>query len=184
MDFETIINELTAEIHRLNDLLAAEKAQNAALLEQVKKLTERIEELTHKKNSSNSSTPPSADHFDKPKPKSLRGKSDKKQGGQNGHKGSGMKIDREPDEVALHFPPKCEKCPNRVLCNHLHCSDTRYVYEAVVETKLVAHKVMNATCPLSGEYVNGSRVFSKTTVQKHQFCIIQVSLQSHSHIYT
>ena len=74
MDFETIIGELAAEIHRLNDLLAAEKAQNAALLEQVKKLTERIEELTHKKNSSNSSMPPSADHFDKPKPKSLRGK--------------------------------------------------------------------------------------------------------------
>ena len=156
MDFETIICELTAEIHRLNDLLAAEKAQNAALLEQIKKLTERIEELTHKKNSSNSSTPPSADHFDKPKPKSLRGKSEKKQGGQNGHKGSGMKIDREPDEVVPHLPPKCEKCPNRVLCNHLHCIDTRYVYEAVVETKLVAHKVMNATCPLSGESVNGT----------------------------
>ena len=50
MDFETIIGELTAEIHRLNDLLAAERAQNEALLEQVKKLTERIEELTHKKN--------------------------------------------------------------------------------------------------------------------------------------
>ena len=35
MDFETIIGELTAEIHRLNDLLAAERAQNEALLEQV-----------------------------------------------------------------------------------------------------------------------------------------------------
>ena len=63
MDFGTIISELTAEIHRLNDLLAAEKAQNAALLEQVKKLTKQIEELTHKKNSSNSSKPPSTDHF-------------------------------------------------------------------------------------------------------------------------
>lgn len=156
MDFETIIGELTAEIHRLNDLLAAERAQNEALLEQVKKLTERIEELTHKKNSSNSSTPPSADHFDKPNPKSLRGKSDKKSGGQKGHKGSGMKIDRKPDEVVSHLSPTCERCPNRKLCNHLHCGDTRYVYEAVVETKLVAHKVMNATCPLSGEYVNGT----------------------------
>ncbi len=155
MDFGTIISELTAEIHRLNDLLAAEKEQNAALLEQVKKLTERVEELTHKKNSNNSSKPPSTDHFDKPKPKSLRGKSDKKPGGQKGHKGSGMKIDRKPDEVVPHLPPKCESCPNRMLCNHLHCSDTRYVYEAVVETKLIAHKVMNATCPLSGEYVNG-----------------------------
>ena len=65
MDVEAIIRELTAEIHRLNDLLEAKDSQIAALTEEVRKLTEQIAELTHKKNSSNSSTPPSADHFDK-----------------------------------------------------------------------------------------------------------------------
>lgn len=72
MDFKAIIRELTAEIHRLNDLLEAKVAQNAVLAEQVRKLTEQIAELSHKKNSSNSSTLPSANHFDNPVPKSLR----------------------------------------------------------------------------------------------------------------
>ena len=79
MDFEATIRDLTAEIRRLNDLLERKDAQITALTEQVRKLTEQIAELTHKKNSNNSSTPPSANHFDKPAPKSLRGKSGKQQ---------------------------------------------------------------------------------------------------------
>ena len=50
MDFEIVISELTEVIHRQNDLFAAEEAGNAALLEQVKIFTERIERVAHIKD--------------------------------------------------------------------------------------------------------------------------------------
>lgn len=156
VDFEAIIRELTAEIRRLNDLLGGKDAQIAALTEQVRKLTEQIAELTHKKNSNNSSTPPSADHFDKPAPKSLRGKSGKPQGGQKGHSGKGMKIDRKPDVVEVHLPAQCVNCPNRKVCNNLKCAGTRYVYDVEIKTTLTAHKVMAGTCSVLGSQVEGT----------------------------
>ena len=108
MDLEKMMEVMIAEIHELNKTIAAKDAQIAALTEQVEKLTAQIEELTHKKNSNNSSKPPSEERLEKPAPKSLRGKSAKKQGGQAGHKGTGMRIDREPDQIKEHIPQKCQ----------------------------------------------------------------------------
>ena len=130
-------------------IIAAKDAQIVAL-------TARIEELTHKKNSGNSSKPPSSERLNKPVPKSLRVKSGKTAGGQPGHKGSGMKIDREPDEVIEHLPIQCEGCPHAGSCK-LRCCGTRYEYEAIVETRLIAHKVLGCkACTLTGKAVQGT----------------------------
>ena len=154
MDQTELMQMLIEQIRILNESNAAKDAQIAALTEQVAKLTAQIEELTHKKNSNNSSKPPSEGRLEKPAPKSLRGKSGKKQGGQPGHKGTGMKLDREPDHVEEHVPDKCKKCPQFGQCK-MKCCDTRYEYEVQVDTKLIAHKVMGCTCPLSGEKLQG-----------------------------
>ncbi|MFT4665152.1 MAG: transposase [Polaribacter sp.] len=55
---------------------------------QIEVLESRVKELEDQisKNSSNSSKPRSTDGFNKPAPKSLRGKSGLKAGGQKGHK--------------------------------------------------------------------------------------------------
>lgn len=53
------------------------------------------------KDSHNSSKPPSSDGFKRP-PKSLRGKSNKKAGGQNGHKGTTMRQIENPDHTVIH----------------------------------------------------------------------------------
>ena len=138
-------NQLTA----LEEIIAAKDAQIAAL-------TARIEELTHKKNSGNSSKPPSSERLEKPVPKSLRKASGKPSGGQAGHKGSGMKIDREPDEIIEHRPAQCKGCPHAGLCK-LRCCGTRYEYEVFVETKLIAHKALECkACPLTGQAVQGT----------------------------
>ena len=108
MDQTELMQMLIEQIRILNESNAAKDAQIAALTEQVARLTAQIEELTHKKNSNNSSKPPSEGRLDKPAPKSLRGKSEKKQGGQPGHKGTGMKVKREPDRVEEHIPEKCK----------------------------------------------------------------------------
>ena len=154
-ELRAVISELVVQIHIQNESIAAKDAHIAALTEQVAKLTARIEELTHKKNSNNSSKPPSENRLEKPAPKSLRGKSEKKQGGQPGHKGAGMKLEREPDEIAEHIPDKCKNCPYFGQCT-MKCCDTRYEYEVHVDTKLIAHKVMGCRCPISGEELQGS----------------------------
>ena len=145
----TQLQQQTEQLTELQEIIAAKDVQIAAL-------TARIEELTHKKNSGNSSKPPSSERLNKPAPKSLRTKSGKSAGGQPGHKGNGMKIDREPDEVIEHRPIQCECCPYAGTCK-LRCCETRYEYEAVVETKLIAHKVLGCkACALTGEAAQGT----------------------------
>ena len=68
---------------------------------QIKELTERLIVLESRlnQNSRNSSRPPSSDFLvkEKPKPKSLRKKSGKKPGGQNGHKGTTLDMVDDPE---------------------------------------------------------------------------------------
>ena len=149
---QELIQELIEEIKRITEQLQQQNEQLTALRKEIAEkdaliavLTKRIEELTHRKNSGNSSVPPSKDGYHKPAPKSLREKSGKKPGGQEGHKGNGMKIDREPDEVISHKPAVCGGCPYADTCKLRNC-ETRYEYEVEVKTKLIAHEVMGCNC--------------------------------------
>ena len=159
---QELIQGLIEEIKRLTEQLQQRSEQLTALRKEIAEkdaliaaLTKRIEELTHRKNSRNSSVPPSKDGYHKPAPKSLREKSGKRPGGQEGHKGNGMKIDREPDEVISHKPAVCEGCPYADTCKLSGC-ETRYEYEVEVKTKLIAHKVMGCKCcQLTGQAERG-----------------------------
>ena len=84
-ELREVIKALTEQLRIQNDLILTKDATIARMAEEIAKLTARIEELTHKKNSGNSSTPPSNDRYDKPTPRSLREKSGRKPGGQPGH---------------------------------------------------------------------------------------------------
>ena len=133
--------------------------QNQLQLEQIEKLNKTIEELNAtikelreqlNKNSGNSSKPPSSDGLKKkPATKSLRGKSGKKPGGQNGHTGKYLSIVSVPDEIIRHYHPDCAACPHRDKCMEKACTkETRHVIDAVVEVKVTAHEKMYiAECP-------------------------------------
>ena len=128
----------------------------AALRKEVDEKQAIIDALTHKKNSANSSTPPSAERFKKNKTESLREASGKKPGGQPGHKGNGLKIDRKPDEVREHLPERCQNCPNKDKCER-KCLETRYEHEIEFKYILIAHKVMGCPCELqNGETITGT----------------------------
>jgi transposase len=90
--------------------LAAENAQLRAMIEA---LRAEVAELAARlgRNSTNSSRPPSSDApFDKPAPKSLRGKGGRKPGGQRGHPGSTLALVADPDERLRHEPGRCVGC--------------------------------------------------------------------------
>ena len=82
-----------------------------SLLPVVARQEKRIKELEARlnMNSSNSSKPPSSDSL-KRQTKSLRKKSNRKSGGQHGHKGSRLEMSSNPDFTEALVPDCCAHC--------------------------------------------------------------------------
>lgn len=99
------------------------------VVEQAARIKELEEQLA--KNSHNSSKPPSSDGLKKgsPKPRSLRGKSDKKSGGQKGHKGHTLKQSDTPDNVIKHKLLDCQHCHESLARAELMHTIKRQVFE-------------------------------------------------------
>jgi transposase-like protein len=117
-----------------NELLIEE---NASLRRQILTLIEKIALLEQEilrlkamldKNSGNSSKPPSTDGFQKIQ--NSREKSDKKSGGQPGHKGNSLKLPKNLDELV-----KCGKA-KRKLVDHTNDA-TEYVSKWIVDVEVV-----------------------------------------------
>ncbi|HVI35139.1 MAG TPA: IS66 family transposase [Gaiellales bacterium] len=115
----------------------------------IAQLQARIAELRRQlaAPSRNSSKPPSSDGLDKPAPKSLRGRSGRKPGGQPGHEGRTLRQVEKPDEVVVHEPGACAGCgadlpadgePVRVFCRQVF--DIPKINVRVVEHQLVARR--------------------------------------------
>ncbi|BBL65741.1 Mobile element protein [Methanosarcina mazei TMA] len=81
-------------VQRLETIIEEQSIRIAELEERVKVLESRLNQ-----NSRNSSRPPSTDFFvkEKPNPKSLRKKSGKKPGGQDGHSGTTLEMVDDPE---------------------------------------------------------------------------------------
>lgn len=130
------ISEQTATINKLTETIQTLQQENAELKEKLNK------------NSKNSSKPPSSDGLSKPHPKSLRKSSDKKQGAQEGHKGSGFSITQEPDEIVPHIPDTCKDCSFFGKCSKsCTVAEKRYEVDIVVKTQVILHQVMSIKCP-------------------------------------
>ena len=144
--------ELTEQVEQLTYLVKELREQLAAAHAKIAELEESIN-----KNSKNSSKPPSTDGYKKPSSKSLRKPSGKKQGGQSGHKGTTLHIDKEPTQTVSHMPEECAECPKQGKCRKRACvAETRYVADAVVDITLIAHECLELECPRSKVRLRGS----------------------------
>ncbi len=122
-------------------------AKVEGLIDEIKVLNVKIKELSVKKDSSNSSLPPSHDLFHN-KNQSLRVKSDKKSGGQPGHHGVTLLPTATPDIIMEHFPD--ERCPK---CGKIHSKESMKMIESrqvidIPEIKAFTkeHQVFESVC--------------------------------------
>jgi len=124
----------------------------------VQQLETRVHELeaSLSKDSSNSSKPPSSDGL-KRKPKSLRGQSDKKPGGQKGHAGKGLAQVNNPDVIVTHTPSSCTGCGSSLNDVQGSCAEQRQVFDIPQpKVNVTEHRVEEKKCPCCGEITRAS----------------------------
>lgn len=121
------ISELLAELNQVKLVLSEAvkmldvQAQRISFLEKenkgLKELLSKTKGNVPQKDSSNSNLPPSKDKFRPDRRRSLREKSNRKTGGQDGHKGSTLEFNPHPDQVIPIHIKHCKKCGSRLLQN-------------------------------------------------------------------
>ncbi|HEY7224510.1 MAG TPA: DUF6444 domain-containing protein [Micromonosporaceae bacterium] len=101
-----------SSIEELLQRLLLVEAENRRLAEENQRLAEENAELRRRlgQNPRNSNQPPSSEGLGKPAPKSLRGKSGRRPGGQPGHEGRTLRQVDNPDKVVPHEPTACAGC--------------------------------------------------------------------------
>jgi len=129
--------------------------QSATIAEQsvtIAKLQIRIQELERRLNldSTNSSKPPSSDGLrKKPSPQSLRQKSEKPSGGQEGHKGCTLEQVAEPTKVISHRVETCQNCGKSLVNQDLERVIKRQIFdipEPKIEVTEHQAEVKQCTC--------------------------------------
>jgi transposase len=104
------LNKYQGRILELESIVASQAQQIKGLLERISQLEAELSYYKTKKNSKNSSIPPSHDPYRRRQTESLREKSGLKPGGQTGHTGSCLEKTMEPTETVVHTPNYCNCC--------------------------------------------------------------------------
>jgi transposase len=119
-----------------------------SLLQRIDELTARVTELERqvKRNSRNSSQPPSQDGFQK-QTKSLRGKSERPVGGQPGHRGATLRLRDEPDKIETHAVTHCTGCGQDLQAQPATQYERRQVFELpVLAFSVTEHRSEHKVC--------------------------------------
>lgn len=119
---------------------------------QLEAMDERVKALEDRGalNSRNSSKPPSTDPV--PKPKSLRGKSGKKPGGQPGHRGASLKWSQAPDRTLGHSVEECRHCgASLVGVESSGCQRRQVVDLPELRLEVTEHRAERKQCVVCGQ---------------------------------
>ncbi|MCK9923451.1 DUF6444 domain-containing protein [Frankia sp. AgPm24] len=135
------------------DELVALVVEQAALITQLRAEVEqaraRIAELEAQvaKTSRHSSKPPSSDGLAKPPPKSLRTKTGRRPGGQDGHPGSTLRMVADPDERVVHEPGPCSGCGTQLADRPVTRTERRQVFDLPeLRPHVTEHQLLEREC--------------------------------------
>ena len=114
-------------------------------------LLQRIEFLLNGRKSKTSSTPPSQD-IGRSNAKSLRPKSNRRTGGQAGHKGKTLEMTSTPDEIKNHIPDFCNSCGTNLTQEEAHFVSSRQEVELPsIKPTYIEYRNFKKTCTCCGE---------------------------------
>ena len=117
------------------------------LLARIASLEAELAIYKNKKNSGNSHKPPSTDIAAPKRNQSLREQSDKKPGGQPGHKGHTLQMKEHPDEIVDHKPCTCGNCGGDLSDMAEEVIEKRQVVDLPpVMPVYTEHKIYAKTC--------------------------------------
>lgn len=155
-----IMDELWRENERL-------RQENQELRDLLKQVTERlvaaeatIQRLSEqlKQNSRNSHWPSSRDKSrQKAKPRSLRPKTERRAGGQEGHQGHTLEFNPQPDTIEKHRPTYCQHC-QASLAEDAAASEMirRQVFDLPpLRFVTIEHQAETVVCPCCGRGTTG-----------------------------
>jgi len=142
VDLEQKINELFSKIDSLNKEVSELKKRNRYLENKI----EKLEKKKPKKNSSNSSIPPSQDPNRIKPNQSLRKKTGKKSGGQKGHKGSTLKMHDKVDQVINHKIANCTCCGKQLGSEQQYIGKRQVVDIPEIKSIVTEHRIYSKKC--------------------------------------
>ena len=135
-----------------------------SLHEQIKAL---LAGKTVRKDSHNSSVPPSADGLNKKKTRSLRKPSGKTVGGQPGHSGTTLVQSTQPSNIVVHALPKqCDHCHYALPEDGIRVAARRQVIDIpATPYEVVEHRILEQVCRCGHVHVSAFPVTVTETVQ-------------------
>lgn len=130
-----------------------------ALIREVERLKEEVAQL--KRNSSNSSKPPSSDRFAAKRPeKKGRGKAGRRRpGGQKGRAGRTLRQVQNPDRIVNHgLPCRCGRCHTSLRGLEARGFERRQVFDLPekIVVEVTEHRAQIGICPKCGSRVKGA----------------------------
>lgn len=156
--FDSLPESIRSYIRYLETTIQLQQVQIKEQQVRIQQLEVRVHELEARlsKNSSNSSKPPGSDGLKK-KTKSLRDKSDKKTGAQQGHVGKGLAQVGNPDFIVTHTPTNCYGCGLSLSQVNGACAEKRQVFDIPQpKIKVTEHQALEKRCPCCGELNRGA----------------------------
>jgi len=139
--------EQTAEINMLYHCLESNEKERLELEAMNASLEQELSLYRTKKNSRNSSIPPSQDPYRIKRTDSLRVSSARKPGGQPGHEGSCLEMVSEPNTTVLHVPGYCKCCGGDLSAATAEYIGKRQVIDTPpVKPVVTEHQIFGKRC--------------------------------------
>ena len=134
-------------IEELKRIILMQAQEISRFMVRIDVLERELAKYTTRKDSNNSSMPPSKDENRPPRTSSLREKGNRKAGGQPGHEGKTLEMTETPDEIIEHRACFCPECGKDVSNQSFEFFGKRQVINIpTIKQVVTEHRVYRCKC--------------------------------------